>query len=113
MKPAEADCYRLIQMVALQQDPACIICGWPSEVGHHLFKRDRLATAFLPEAVRGLCNQCHRDAHNYPLLFSGTMIRMMGEDRYFELERLSWKVAKHFDFNAKRQVLKALLRRAA
>jgi hypothetical protein len=109
MKPAEADCYRLIQQIALQQDPVCFICqDHESQAGHHLFKRDRLATAFLSEAVRGVCNDCHRWAENNPALERTFMVEAMGP-RYFELERLSWQVVRHFDFVGMRKELREKL----
>jgi len=88
MKPIEKRCYDLIQEVTLRQQPRCRICSVPSEVGHHLFKRDRMATAFLPEAVWGLCNNCHTQAHAHPMLFKAVAHQTMGQ-RYYDLLLLS------------------------
>jgi hypothetical protein len=106
---AKKECYALIQQIAVLQDPICVICGKPSDCGHHLFKRDRLATAFLPEAVRGVCNETHRVAHAEPEWFQGFMIRSMGDERYFELSRLSRTVVPYMDFKATRDQLRLIL----
>jgi len=109
MTSPKSECYRLIQQIAVKRDPRCIVigCGAPSTVGHHLFKRSRMATAFLPEAVRGLCHPCHLKAHASPAWFRALMISMIG-DRYYELERLSNTVVK-VDFKAKRDELRGIL----
>jgi len=107
MTSPKSDCYRLIQQIAVKRDPKCIICGAPSTVGHHLFKRSRMATAFLPEAVRGLCHYDHARAHTHRKWFTIFMVGLIG-DRYYELERLSNTVVK-VDFKAKRDELRGIL----
>ncbi|MFZ4436792.1 MAG: hypothetical protein ACOYOS_00030 [Syntrophales bacterium] len=102
------DCYRLIQMIAIRQDPFCIVCGAPSEVGHHLWRRNNLSTAFHPEAVRGLCNPHHGFAHAKPTAFKAHMQRLMGP-RYHELQKLSKTVVKGMDYVAKRSELRGIL----
>lgn len=94
MTHTEKDCYRLIQEIAILQDPVCVVCTErKSQAGHHLFTRSRHATAFHPEAARGLCNICHQEAHEEPQWFRQIMIEEIG-DRFFELERLSRTVCK-------------------
>jgi len=107
MTSPKSDCYRLIQQIAVKRDPKCIICGAPSTVGHHLFKRSRMATAFLPEAVRGLCHYHHDYLQHHRKWFRDIMIGQLG-DRYYELERLSNTVVK-VDFKAKREELRGIL----
>ena len=108
---AKHDCYRLIQQIAVAQDIFCIIpgCGQLSQVGHHLFKRDRMATAFHPGAVRGLCNLHHGHARGKPEQFKKAMIGLMGFERYYELQRLSKSVVKNTDYVAKRAELRGML----
>lgn len=72
-------------------------------------KRDRMATAFHPEAVRGLCNQHHGFAHAKPTAFKAHMHRLMGP-RYHELQRLSKTVVKGMDYVAKRAELGEILK---
>jgi len=78
-------------------------------VGHHLFKRDRLATAFHPECVRGLCNRCHGITHAEPAWFMKIMFGLISERRYSELARLSWSVVPAMDYGAARADLRGML----
>lgn len=80
-----------------------------SSVGHHLFKRDRMGTAFLPEALIGLCVDHHAYAHAHPEEFRELMIERMGE-RYYELQRLSNSVVKYQDFGGIRRHLRTLIK---
>ena len=109
--PSEKECYKLIQMVAVKQDPICILpgCCQPSMVGHHIFKRDRNATAFLPEAVRGMCIVHHDWAHHYPFQCENIWIELLGPKRYYELVRLSWTVVPDINFEEIRDGLKKIL----
>ena len=107
---AKDDCYKLIQMIALAQDPICTMpgCWQPSQVGHHLFKRSNMATAFHPPAVRGFCNLHHGHAHAKPKEFKKTMIALIGP-RYHDLQRLSKQVVPDMDYVAKRAELRGIL----
>ena len=107
---AKDDCYRLIQQIAIDQDPVCIWTGCMEDscVGHHLFKRDRRGTAFHPEAVRGLCHIHHGYAHARPEQFRKIMIGFIGE-RYYDLQRLSKTVVKWVDYAVKRIELREIL----
>ncbi|MFZ2809417.1 MAG: hypothetical protein WAZ60_23785 [Desulfosalsimonadaceae bacterium] len=106
---AERDCFSLIQQIAVQKDPYCIVCGAPSSVGHHIFGRD-LAAAFDPEMVRGLCEKHHVPfAHQQPEAFKTFFMTLVG-DHYEQLERKSREVVQCMDFKAKRAELRELLR---
>lgn len=111
MKKAESDCYKLIQEIAIKQHPKCKWpgCNKPSTVGHHLFKRDRMATAFLPEAVWGLCVMHHDEAHREPAVFKRYVYQCI-DDRYYELLRLSWITMKP-DFKETKKYLQMFLTR--
>ncbi len=107
----KADCYRVIQEIAVARDKVCQKpgCSRRAEAGHHLWKRDRLATAFLPEAILGLCTQHHTGwAHNKPKEFKDFMVSRMGK-RYYELQRLSNTVVKNLDYDAIYQGLVCVL----
>ena len=114
MTSAEKDCFTLIQQIAVLQDPFCILCGRPSECGHHLFGRC-LAAAFNPEMVRGLCNTHHLYAHARPEDFREYVAEVI--PRYAELEAEANRVVPWMDFAEKRKELRAILeslrRRAA
>ena len=110
MRSDKKSCYSLIQEVSIKRSPFCPWCGSPSVVGHHLFKRDRLATAFLPEAVQGMCDFHHTYAHAYPDEFAAEMKKRIGEEQYERLLALSHTVVKNMDFSAVRKNLKVLLK---
>jgi len=116
---AKQECKKLIQEAVVLRDPICVRpgCGSPSDCGHHIFKRDRPTTAFLPEACVGLCTRCHTGfAHGKPEEFKRFMISRLGEDRYYELRRLSYKTAEEIDYVVIRDGLRAFiaeLRRSA
>lgn len=109
--PSEKECYALIQQIAILQDPVCtkLGCWHPSDCGHHLFKRDRLATAFLPHLVRGLCDHHHKWAHRKPKEYEDEVRAMAGDEAYDSWLRLSHTVVPDFDFKAKKKELKILL----
>ena len=97
----KADCYRIIQEIAVARDKVCQHpeCNRPADCGHHLFKRDRLATAFFPEAILGVCTQHHTGwCHNKTEEFAMAMFVKMGR-RYYELRRLSHTIVKNMDYN--------------
>ena len=101
-KGTKKDCYSIIQEIAVIKDKVCQhpSCSRPADCGHHSFKRDRLTTAFLPEAVVGVCTQHHTGwAHNKPKEFKTFMIERLGEDRYYELRRLSYTNLDHPDYH--------------
>ena len=109
---AKDDCYKLIQEIAVARDVVCQRpeCGRPADCGHHLFKRDRMATAFLPEAVVGVCAQDHTGwAHAKPREFKAFMVEKRG-NRYYELARLSETVCKHQNYAEIRAGLRENLR---
>jgi len=107
---AKNDCYKLIQVIAIAQDPICTMpgCWQPSQVGHHLFKRSNLATAFHPLSVRGFCHLHHGHAHTKPAEFEKAMIMLMGP-LYHDLQRLSKQVVPDMDYVAKRTELRGIL----
>jgi 5-methylcytosine-specific restriction endonuclease McrA len=93
MDSLKAACYRLIQQVVLTQYPFCRRCQKPPEVGHHIFKRDRLGTAFNPLAVVALCNACHTFVHSKPREAKTLAKEWLGDD-YEKLEALSRMVVQ-------------------
>ena len=103
-----SECYRLYQQVVVARDIFCRYpgCGQRSTVAHHIFKRDRLATAFNPKYGIGLCAGHHGNwAHAQPTAFKSWLVSIMGEDGYYEGLRLSNTQVKHIDFNTIRESL--------
>ena len=101
-KGTKKKCYDIIQEIAVIKDKVCQHpeCSQAADCGHHVFKRNRLTTAFLPEAVVGVCTQHHTGwAHNKPKEFKAFMIKRLGEDRYYELRRLSYTNLDHPDYH--------------
>ena len=97
----KAEAYKLIQEVVVVKDKVCQRpgCNRQADCGHHVWKRNRLSTAFLHEAVVGVCTQDHTGwAHNKPKEFKQFMIERLGEDRYYELRRLSYEHVEAMDY---------------
>jgi hypothetical protein len=108
---AKDDCFKLIQQIAIARDKVCQHpdCCTSVEVGHHIFSRSRMATAFLPEAVIGLCAWHHSTwAHGKPKAFKEFMVERIGE-RYHQLRRRSYETVKNPDYNEIRQGLVKVL----
>ena len=109
----ERDCYRLLQQIVVERDKVCVRClENPSACGHHIFTRSRPVTAFLPEAVIGLCTDCHNWAQRNPNLAAMLAISVLGERKYEKLARLSLEVRRYrpADFREIRQGLRMELK---
>ena len=108
---AEKECYRLIQQIAVLNDPICTRFGcWkPSVVGHHIFPRSRMATAFDPRCVLGKCDCHHKIAHSSPAQDEIQNRKRFGDEEYEALERLSWTVVPDINFEEIRDGLKKIL----
>jgi hypothetical protein len=98
MKNLKAECYRIIQILILQKHPICQFpyCGKPSQAGHHIFPRNRMGTAFNPQAVFALCLTHHDAMHRYPVL-AELVLREALREQYDELEALSRMVVQYRD----------------
>jgi len=111
MNTVKKDCYRLVQIVVLKKYPICGIpnCGRPSEVGHHLFPRNRMGTAFNPRAVFPCCNDHHGLFHQEPDEYKEIARKCLG-DEYEQLRTLSLMTVKFSedDFRRIRSILTAL-----
>jgi hypothetical protein len=108
----KSECYALTQKVVLKRDIFCRRpgCHKRSSAAHHVFKRDRLSTAFDPRYLVGLCEDDHIPwAHQQHDDFISWVISWMGEDEYFEALRISHLPVKHFDFQGAKESLLQLL----
>jgi hypothetical protein len=103
MLTAKKDCYRLIQMVVLKNNPICrhLGCSQLSTVGHHIWKRDRMGTAFHPQAVFAVCQAHHAYAHAHPVSFMD-LVRFSLGDLFYELEALSRQTIRYREADYKR-----------
>jgi ribosomal protein S27AE len=88
------DCYRLFQEIVTARNGKCRRCGTTPISAHHIFHRNRMATAFLPENGIGLCAECHQWAHQKPALFRTWIMGSIGADRYEKLRRLSLETCR-------------------
>lgn len=70
-----------------------------------------MATAFEPDAVRGVCAVHHLWAHQYSKIALNTFQRLTGSARWDELKAMSKVIHHRFDFEAKRDELKRCLDR--
>lgn len=104
------DCYALVQEIVVKRDVFCRCpgCSNLAGAGHHLFKRDRMATAFETRYVIGVCVECHEWARAEKNEFTDWVISWLGEE-YWEALRLSNTTVKHQDFKQIRDNLKVEL----
>ncbi len=112
--PNKHDCYALLQQVVVARDRLCRApgCCGLATAGHHIFKRDRLATAFLPKYAIGLCINCHIPwAHKEPDQFTEWVISWMSEEEYYAGLRLSHTAVKFLDYDAIYQSLREELKK--
>jgi hypothetical protein len=91
----EKECFALIQEIAVKRHPRCKRCGDPSQCGHHIFTRSRPATAFLPEAVIGLCAECHDWIERHPDFGAALAVSILGREEYDHLSALSRVVCRY------------------
>lgn len=94
MDKARRDCYRLIQVLMARGLCRHDGCQSPATVGHHMFKRNRLGTAFLPDAIVPLCEKHHRWAHAHPTDFEAMARKRMGSEHYDRIKALSLSVVR-------------------
>jgi len=108
MDSIKRECYALVQAVVCARDIFCRApgCSNLATAAHHMYKRDRLATAFNPQYLIGLCVDCHAWAHAEPDEFREWVIQWMGTDEYEYGHQLSLTVCKHIDFKKVRDNLK-------
>lgn len=108
MDSVKHECYALVQEIVCARDIFCRgpECRCRSTAGHHIYKRDRLATAFNTKYVLGFCAECHQWAHSNPTEFLAWLLDTMGEEDYYKGLQLSLTIAKHIDFKAVRKSLK-------
>lgn len=90
MKGIKRECYRLVQKIVLEQHPICQFpgCRLPSSAGHHVFKRDRMGTAFDPECLIALCVDHHAWMHD-EIDIGKALAESLLKDRYRDKEALS------------------------
>ncbi len=110
----ERECYRLVQVIAVTKYPSCVRCGEPSTCGHHIFSRRNNATAFDPDAVLGMCAECHVWAHSYPGAGLRLAQTIIGIKEYNRLAKKSMEVCRYraADFREIRQRLREELKGA-
>jgi hypothetical protein len=101
-------CYALVQEIVVKRDVFCRCpgCNNLAGAGHHLFKRDRMATAFNTRYVIGVCVDCHEWARAEANEFREWVISWMGADEYEYGHQLSLAVCKYTDFKKVRDNLK-------
>lgn len=103
MNTVKKDCYKLVQIVVVKQHPVCMVpeCKLPSVVGHHLFPRNRMGTAFNPRALFPCCNDHHGLFHQKPDEYKEIARKCLG-DEYEQLRELSLMTVKFTDYDFQR-----------
>lgn len=110
MKSLKKQAYALFQAVVCQRDVMCQHpgCRDISSAAHHVFRRNNMGTAFLPDNGMGLCLEHHDGwARQYPSQVKVILQRKIGNKRYDELERLANSVVKLKDADLK-QIIHSL-----
>ena len=110
MKAVEKRCRALWQQIVTLRDGRCLRCGHVSpdggemqNVGHHPFRRNKMGSAFDPDAGILLCPVCHDGwARKFPQEARDLLKRKIGEERYIFLEALSRETVRlrEADFKA-------------
>ena len=112
MQGIKKESYRLVQQVVLAQRPYCEYpgCSKKATVGHHVFPRNRMGTAFDPESIMSLCHEHHQEIHNSTS--KNAIERAWLGDKYDGKERLSRMVVqfRRADFDRIRAALRRLLK---
>ena len=114
MTSLEKDCDRLLQQVVVERDKVCVRCRVkPAACGHHIFTRSRPATRYRPDAVIGVCAECHNYLEEHPAIAREFAISFIGYENYNILERLSLAVCRFraADFREIRQELRMMIGR--
>ena len=111
MQSVKRECYKLIQMLVVRGACRYPGCRRKAVVGHHLFKRDRMATAFLPDAILALCHEHHLEAHRCPEAFKSIAEYLLGSAKYLELESMSRMLVRYRqeDYEAIREALRRVI----
>ena len=94
MTSAERRCARLVQQVVCERDRVCQRCGATPICGHHFWSRRHHGTAFDPQALLGLCVECHQWAHTSPEMAKILLRTILGDERYTWIEALSKSICK-------------------
>ena len=113
MTTLEKDCDRLLQQVVVERDKVCVRClDKPSTCGHHIFTRSRPATRYRPDAVIGVCAECHNYLEEHPAIARVFAISFIGYENYYDLERLSLVTCRFraADYREIRQQLRMILK---
>ena len=107
MKAIEKECYALVQAIVTKRDRLCKGPGCMniSTSGHHLFRRNNMATAFNTRYVIGLCEECHPYMQDNPAECQQWAIYLLGEDVYRPGQQLSKSVCKYQNLEVIREGL--------
>jgi len=114
MTSLEKDCDRLLQQVVVERDWVCVRCRvHPAACGHHIFTRSRPATRYRPDAVIGVCADCHNYLEEHPHEAIKLAKSFIGYENYYILERLSLVTCRFraADYREIRQGLRMMIGR--
>ena len=108
------DCMRLVQQIVVERDKECVRCHIkPADCGHHIFTGSRPATRYRPDAVMGVCAECHNWLEEHPAMAREFAISFIGYENYHILERISLVTCRFrpADFREIRQGLRMMIGR--
>lgn len=101
MKAAERKCRVLWQQIVTLRDGRCLRCGHVcleggemQNVGHHVFGRNKMGSAFDPDSGLSFCPDCHQWVQKNQSWARNLLAARIGEERYTHLDFLSKQVVR-------------------
>lgn len=89
IKYTQKKCDALLTPIAKKLNPKCLLCGQPTQVGHHFIKKSvsSFLRYYLPNIIN-LCNACHFRLHfNDEGLWNGKIALKNGQEWLNDLEK--------------------------
>ena len=80
---------KLLSPIVKLQDPVCLLCSKPTQVGHHFIKKSTSSRLrYELSNIINLCNPCHCALHHNESYYSSKIIAIKGLEWFEELEKI-------------------------
>jgi hypothetical protein len=94
-KKNQKDCDKLITPLAKKLNPKCLLCGAPTQVGHHHVHRSKsLILRYDPDNIISLCNSCHFKLHFNESYWASKIVEIKGMEWFKKLDRRKNEIIK-------------------
>lgn len=89
-------CDALLTPIIQKLHPLCLLCGAPTEVGHHFFfKSQSRRLQHELENIIPLCTKCHGTLHRFKTnIYTGDIIQKKGTEWYGKLSKMRQEYLK-------------------